>query len=85
MAVTTLPFSIDRNTEAENETNRDEILRDLPEELRKVAEDHPHVLAYLARMPFEEYGIPTYTAELSRKMGDLSGTPQWGVYPYPAR
>jgi flagellar protein FlaI len=70
MATTTLPFSIENNTDAENETIQADIFKDLPEGLKKVTEEHPHVLAYLSRMPFAEYGIPEYVSELNRKMGD---------------
>jgi flagellar protein FlaI len=70
MATTTLPFSIENNTDAENETIQADIFKDLPEGLKKVTEEHPHVLAYLSRMPFAEYGIPEYVPELNRKMGD---------------
>ena len=58
MATITLPFSIEKNTDAENESIQADIFNDLPDELKKVTEEHPHVLAYLSRMPFEEFGIP---------------------------
>jgi archaeal flagellar protein FlaI len=71
MAVTTLPFKIEKNTNAENESIQSDIFKDLPDELKKVTEEHPHVLAYLSRMPFTEFGIPQYAPELNRKMGDI--------------
>ncbi len=70
MAVTTLPFNIEKNTDAENESIQSDIFNNLPDDLKKVTEEHPHVLAYLSRMPFEEFGIPQYAPELNRKMGD---------------
>lgn len=70
MAVTTLPFKIEKNTDAENESIQSDIFNNLPDDLKKVTEEHPHVLAYLSRMPFEEFGIPQYAPELNRKMGD---------------
>jgi flagellar protein FlaI len=70
MAITTLPFTIKKNTDAENESIQADIFRNLPDELKKVTEEHPHVLAYLSRMPFAEFGIPQYAPELNRKMGD---------------
>jgi archaeal flagellar protein FlaI len=70
MAVTTLPFRIEKNTDAENGSIQSDIFNNLPDDLKKVTEEHPHVLAYLSRMPITEYGIPQYTPELSRKMGD---------------
>jgi flagellar protein FlaI len=70
MAVTTLPFRIEKNTDAENESIQSDIFNDLPSDLKKVTEEHPHVLAYLSRMPVTEFGIPQYAPELSRKMGD---------------
>ena len=70
MAVTTLPFKIEKNTDAENESIQSDIFNDLPDDLKKVTEEHPHVLAYLSRMPVNEFGIPQYAPELSRKMGD---------------
>jgi archaeal flagellar protein FlaI len=70
MAVTTLPFKIEKNTDAENESIQSDIFNDLPEDLKKVTEEHPHVLAYLSRMPIAEFGVPQYAPELNRKMGD---------------
>ena len=70
MATITLPFSIENKTEAENESIQADIFKDIPEGLKKVAEDYPHLLAYLSRMPISEFGIPEYAPELNRKMGD---------------
>ena len=70
MAVTTLPFVIEKNTDAENDSTRAEIFRDLPDDLKRVTEEHPHVLAYLSRAPLREFGIPQYAPEPNRKMGD---------------
>jgi flagellar protein FlaI len=70
MAVTVLPFETNTDTKAENILVQNEILLGLPEDLRNVAMKHPHVLAYLSRMPVAEFGIPEYAPELTRKMGD---------------
>ena len=70
MAVTTLPFVIETNTDAENDSTQADIFRNLPDDLKRVTEEHPHVLAYLSRMPVTEFGIPQYAPELNRKMGD---------------
>jgi archaeal flagellar protein FlaI len=70
MATTILPFEIDDKTDAENELIQSEVFNDLPDELKKITEEHPHVLAYLSRMPFANYGTPQYVSELNRKMGD---------------
>jgi len=70
MATITLPFAIENNTAAENEGIQSDIYKELPDGLKQVTEEHPHVLAYLSRMPFAEFGIPQYAPELSRKMGD---------------
>jgi flagellar protein FlaI len=61
---------IEKNTDAENESIQSDIFNDLPDDLKKVTEENPHVLAYLSRMPVNEFGIPQYAPELSRKMGD---------------
>jgi archaeal flagellar protein FlaI len=71
MAITTLPFTIAKNTDAENESIQADVFNDLPDELKKVTGEYPHVLAYLSRMPFAEFGIPQYAPELNRKMGDI--------------
>src|SRR4029078_5551451 len=39
--------------------------------LRDVAEKEPHLMAYLHKVPFAEYGVPTYYPEATRKMGDI--------------
>jgi flagellar protein FlaI len=70
MATITLPFAIEKNTAAENEGIQADIYKELPDGLKQVTEEHPHVLAYLSRMPFAEFGIPQYAPELNRKMGD---------------
>ena len=70
MATITLPFSLDNKNTAENQTVQADILKDFPEPLKKVAEENPHVLAYLSRMPIAEFGIPLYAPELSRKLGE---------------
>jgi flagellar protein FlaI len=71
MAITQLPYAIKTDTAADNANIQADIFKDLPEGLKKVAEEHPHVLAYLSRMPFEEFGIPEYAPELTRKHGDI--------------
>jgi flagellar protein FlaI len=69
MATTTFPFAIKDNTD-DLQQSKAELVKVLPEQLKKVIEDCPHLLEYLIRMPFSEVGIPQYVPELSRKMGE---------------
>lgn len=39
--------------------------------LRDAAETAPHLMAYLHKVPFSEFGVPDYYPEANRKMGDL--------------
>ena len=43
----------------------------LAPELREQAEQAPHLMAYLHKVPFAEFGIPEYYPEANRKMGDI--------------
>ncbi len=43
----------------------------LAPELRERAEQAPHLMRYLHKIPFNEYGVPDYYPEANRKMGDL--------------
>jgi flagellar protein FlaI len=43
----------------------------LAPELRDQAERAPHLMAYLHRVPFAEFGVPEFYPEVNRKMGDL--------------
>jgi archaeal flagellar protein FlaI len=43
----------------------------LPPELNQQAEQAPHLMEYLHRVPISEYGAPEYYPEISRKMGDI--------------
>jgi flagellar protein FlaI len=43
----------------------------LEPELRERAEKAPHLMRYLHKVPFAEYGVPDYYAEASRKLGDM--------------
>ena len=43
----------------------------LPAELRERAEQSPHLMSYLHKVPMADYGVPEYHAEVNRKMGDI--------------
>jgi flagellar protein FlaI len=43
----------------------------LSPELRDVAEQAPHLMSYLHKVPLAEFGPPTYYPEINRKMGDI--------------
>jgi len=43
----------------------------LAPELREQADEHPHLMSYLHRVPMAEYGVPEYYPEISRKMSDI--------------
>ena len=43
----------------------------LAPELRDAADAAPHLMAYLHKVPFSEFGVPDYYPEMSRKMGDI--------------
>ncbi len=43
----------------------------LAPELRDQAERAPHLMSYLHKVPFAEFGVPDYYPEISRKMGDM--------------
>lgn len=43
----------------------------LAPELRDQAERAPHLMTYLHKVPFAEFGVPEYYPEVNRKMGDL--------------
>jgi flagellar protein FlaI len=43
----------------------------LPAELRERAENSPHLMQYLHKVPMADYGVPEYYAEASRKLGDI--------------
>ena len=43
----------------------------LPPELRTEAEQAPHLMAYLHKVPMADYGVPAYYPQISRKLGDL--------------
>ncbi len=43
----------------------------LSPELRDAADAAPHLMAYLHKVPFAEFGVPTYYPEANRKMAEL--------------
>jgi flagellar protein FlaI len=43
----------------------------LSPELRDAAEEAPHLMAYLHKVPFAEFGVPDYYPEATRKLGDI--------------
>ena len=44
----------------------------LAPELRERAEEAPHLMSYLHKVPFSEFGVPEYYPEVSRKMADIA-------------
>jgi archaeal flagellar protein FlaI len=70
MAVIELPFSIEEKNAEENHRFQAELLPQFSDQLRQAAEENPHLLAYLSRLPFSEIGIPEFAPELNRKLGD---------------
>src|SRR6185437_13026617 len=43
----------------------------LAPELRVEAEQAPHLMSYLHKVPMGEFGVPVYYPQVSRKMGDI--------------
>jgi flagellar protein FlaI len=43
----------------------------LAPELRERAEQSPHLMSYLHKVPMTEYGVPEYYPEANRKLGDI--------------
>lgn len=43
----------------------------LSPELREQADQAPHLMSYLHKVPLAEYGVPEYFPEVSRKMSDI--------------
>ncbi len=43
----------------------------LSPDLRDAADAAPHLMAYLHKVPFAEFGVPDYYPEANRKMGDI--------------
>jgi flagellar protein FlaI len=43
----------------------------LSPELRDVADEAPHLMRYLHKVPFNEFGVPDFYPEVNRKMGDM--------------
>lgn len=43
----------------------------LPPELREHAEQAPHLMSYLHKVPMAEFGVPEFYPEITRKMGDI--------------
>jgi archaeal flagellar protein FlaI len=71
MSTIVLPFSHEIKNESTENLKEGELYRNLPESLKKVIEDYPHLLEYLNVFPVSQMGIPEYYPELSRKMGDI--------------
>ncbi|MEE9399122.1 MAG: type II/IV secretion system ATPase subunit [Dehalococcoidales bacterium] len=66
-----LPFPLENEVNGNGEDPRQgDLYKSLPSELKKVVDDHPHLLDYLNMVPISKVGIPNYCPELSRKMGD---------------
>ena len=71
MSSIVLPFSTDREIIDGESLMDSELYRQLPDTLKEIVAENPHVLEYLNIFPFEEIGIPEYHEELSRSMGDI--------------
>lgn len=51
-------------------SRRHEIEEAMPEVLKAICREYPHVFEYVIGLPLSETGMPEYVPELSRKMGD---------------
>jgi flagellar protein FlaI len=66
-----LPFEMEgRVKDSDLARTRNELRESLPETLREVVEDNPHLLEYLSRLPISKIGMPEYLPELSRTMAE---------------
>ena len=68
MSTTTQP-SIDERT-SDSVSRRLDIEEAMPEALKTVCRENPHLFDYISGLPLSEIGMPEYVPELSRKMGD---------------
>jgi flagellar protein FlaI len=68
MSTTTQP-SIDERT-SDSISRRLDIEEAMPESLKTVCRENPHLFDYISGLPLSEIGMPEYVPELSRKMGD---------------
>jgi archaeal flagellar protein FlaI len=49
---------------------QNDIFADIPADFQKAIDENPHLRAYLKTLPLSEIGMPQYSPELTRKMGD---------------
>lgn len=66
---TTTQTSIEKRP-GDSVLRRRDIEEAMPESLRAVCREHPHVFDYISGLPLSEVGMPEYVPELTRKMGD---------------
>lgn len=71
MSSLVLPFSTDKENVSGESLFDSELYRALPNSLKDVAEEYPHMLEYLNIFPLEQMGMPEYHPELSRSMGEI--------------
>ena len=71
MSSVVLPFSIDKEIMSGESLIDGELHRSLPDTLKEVVEEYPHMLEYLNIFPVEQAGMPEYYPELTRSMGDI--------------
>ncbi|MGD0905041.1 MAG: hypothetical protein ABR924_19250, partial [Terracidiphilus sp.] len=71
MSTTILPFKInDKIDGILNEDLQNNILKALPENLQKAAQENPHLFEYLKNLTIAKISIPEYYDELSHKMAE---------------
>lgn len=71
MSTVVLPFSIEKEIVSGESLIDSELYRELPDTLKEVIEEYPHMLEYLNIYPLEQMGMPEYHTELSRNMGEI--------------
>ena len=71
MSSVVLPFSTDKEIMSGESLIDSDLYKNLPDSLKEVVEEYPHILEYLNIFPIEQMGMPEYHAELSRDMGDI--------------
>ncbi|OGO36385.1 MAG: hypothetical protein A2147_03265 [Chloroflexi bacterium RBG_16_57_8] len=69
MAVSTLPSTIE-NEPVDGKAGRPDSVDALPEPLKTVCQENPHVWDYINSLS-QEIGVPDYVPELSRKLGEV--------------
>lgn len=65
-----LPFELKPLKQPVERLLKGELVRGLPEPMRRLCEQRPHFLQYLAMLPLEEIGLPEYHEKLDRSLGE---------------